>query len=141
MRLCVRSDEFHQSFAMSLNKRRSEGKPVVGVWADADAIVADAIRMARRNQNPDGSYSIAYLHRPGWTRDLGETLGTTGHVLEFLALAASDATLREPWVERSVRRLCQVLHECEQIDLECGVLYHALHGLAEYQRRIERSSG
>jgi hypothetical protein len=80
---------------------------------------------------------VAYLHRPGVARDLGERLGTTGHVLEFLAFAAPDQTLQEPWVERSVRHLCRVLNDCQGIDLECGVLYHALHGLAEFQARMQ----
>jgi hypothetical protein len=125
--------------AMSLKKRRSEGKPITGIWLEAETAIGQAIELARTNQNPDGSFSIAYLHRPGWTRDLGETLGTTGHVLEFLAFAAPEQTLREPWVERSVRRLCQVLDQCQDVDLECGVLYHALHGLSEYRSRITPS--
>lgn len=123
--------------AMSLSKRRAEGKPISGVWAEAESTLNKEIESAKQNQNPDGSYSVAYLHRPGWTRDLGETLGTTGHVLEFLAFAASDETLRQPWVQRSVRRLCQVLEQCKDVDLECGVLYHALHGLSEYERRMK----
>ncbi len=124
--------------AMSLNKRRAEGRPITGVWAVAETKLAEAIDSAEQNQNPDGSFSVAYLHRPGWTRDLGETLGTTGHVLEFLAFAAPDQTLTEPWVQRSVQRLCQVLDQCRGVDLECGVLYHALHGLSEYQQRIKK---
>jgi len=126
--------------AMALNKRRQEERPITGIWAEVDAQISAAIQLAQQNQNPDGSYSVAYLHRPGWTRDLGETLGSTGHVLEFLALAAPTATLTEPWVERSVRRLCQVLEECSEVDLECGVLYHALHGLSEYQKRLQPAS-
>tara|TARA_R110002049_G_scaffold2750_2_gene21701 strand:- start:573330 stop:574376 length:1047 start_codon:yes stop_codon:yes gene_type:complete len=123
--------------AMALNKRRQEGRPITGVWQQADDVIQAAIEAAKLNQNADGSFSIAYLHRPGWTRDLGETLGTTGHVLEFLAIAAPDETLRQPWVERSVRRVCAVLTQCEDVELECGVLYHALHGLAEYQKRMQ----
>ena len=122
--------------AASLAKRRGEGKPVTGVWADAETVLANAVEEARRNQNPDGSYGVDYLHRPGWTRDLGESLGTTGHVLEFIALSAPDRVLSEPWVERTARRLCGILQQCEGIDLECGVLYHALHGLQEYRARI-----
>lgn len=122
--------------AMALNRRREEGQPITGVWADADMLITAAIQLAKQNQNPDGSYSVAYLHRPGWTRDMGETLGSTGHVLEFLAIAAPAQTLTEPWVERSVRRLCDVLDQCSDVDLECGVLYHALHGLSEYQKRM-----
>ena len=126
--------------AMALNQRKREGLPITGVWAEADAVIKAAIELAKLNQNPDGSYSVAYLHRPGWTRDLGETLGSTGHVLEFLALAAPTQTLFEPWVERSVRRLCDVLDQCADVDLECGVLYHALHGLSEYQKRTSPST-
>lgn len=123
---------------MSLKKRRDEGQPINGVWADAELLLAESVASAEMNQNPDGSYSVAYMHRPGWTRDLGEALGTTGHVLEFLAFAAPDETLRQPWVERSVRRLCRILSECKDVDLECGVLYHALHGLSEFQSRMDK---
>jgi len=126
--------------AMALNQRKNEGQPITGVWAEAAAVIQAAIQMAKQNQNPDGSYSVAYLHRPGWTRDMGETLGSTGHVLEFLALAAPTQTLSEPWVQRSVRRLCEVLDQCSDVDLECGVLYHALHGLSEYHKRMSPSS-
>jgi hypothetical protein len=122
--------------AMILNKRRSEGKPITGVWKEAEQQLAEFVEIARQNQNPDGSYSSAYLHRPGWTRDLGESLATTGHVLEFVTFAATDEQLTEPWVERTVRRLCQMLDQNLEIDLECGALYHALHALMEYRDRI-----
>lgn len=124
--------------SMALQARREEGKPITGVWELAESRIAGAIELAKQNQNSDGSFSASYIHRPGWTRDLGETLGTTGHVLEFLAFAADDQTLAEPWVRRSVQRLCDVLDQCRDVELECGVLYHALHGLAEYEQRISR---
>ena len=122
--------------AMTLSKRREEGRPITGIWEIAQQTLSDAIELARMNQNPDGSYGVDYLHRPGWTRDLGESLGTTGHVLEFIALAAPDRVLTEPWVERAARKLCETLDRCKDIDLECGVIYHALHGLQEYRARM-----
>lgn len=122
--------------AMTLAKRKTEGAELTGVWADAQATVDDAINQARVNQNPDGSYSTSYMHRSGWSRDLGQSIGTTGHVLEFLAIAADDATLSEPWVELTVRRLCHTIERCSDVDLECGVLYHALHGLSLYESRL-----
>ena len=124
--------------AMALQRRKDEGASLSGVWAKAQQTIDEAIQQAKQNQNPDGSYSVAYHHRTGWTRDLGEALGTTGHVLEFLAIAAPDETLRQPWVQRSARRICEILDQCRDVDLECGVLYHALHGLAVYQARISR---
>jgi hypothetical protein len=124
--------------AMVLDKRRSESKPITGVWKEAELRLAEFVEAARLTQNPDGSYSNAYLHRPGWTRDLGESLATTGHVLEFLAFAATDEQLSEPWVERTVRRICQMLDQNLEVDLECGALYHALHALVEYRDRVSR---
>lgn len=122
--------------AMTLQKRRAEGRPVTGVWADAEALIERSIELARQNQNPDGSYSLAYFHRRGWARDLSEQLGTTGHVLEFLALSATSEQLREPWVLRCIENLCDRLQQCRDLDLECGVLYHALHGLQEVRGRL-----
>ncbi|TWU02579.1 ADP-ribosylation factor-directed GTPase activating protein isoform b [Stieleria varia] len=121
--------------ATALRKRIAEQMPVTGVWQRAQQLVSSCIAESKENQNPDGTYSTAYFHRPGWVRDLGETLGTTGHVLEFLSIAADQQTLHETWVVRGVRKLCGVLDQCDGIDLECGGLYHALHGLVEYQRR------
>lgn len=122
--------------AFAVRNRISEGKPMTGVWADAKAHLDASIELAKTNQNPDGSYSTSYMHRTGWCNDLGEGLGTTGHVLEYLSVAADQETLQSEWVQRSVRQLCGALHQCRGIDLECGVLYHALHALVEYQRRI-----
>ncbi|WP_143544077.1 hypothetical protein [Rhodopirellula sp. MGV] len=122
--------------AYALRNRRAEGNSLNGVWAQAEDHLASALEMARQNQNPDGTYSTAYLHRPGWCSDLGESLGTTGHVLEVIAVAGDDSVLKEPWVRRSVNKLCDMLELCREVDLECGVLYHALHGLVEYQRRL-----
>ncbi|MEM0927301.1 MAG: ADP-ribosylation factor-directed GTPase activating protein isoform b, partial [Planctomycetota bacterium] len=121
--------------AAAVEKRRQESGSFSGTWQLARQTLEAAIELARRNQNPDGSYSKAYMHRTGWCRDLGEKLGTTGHVLEFLASAADPSTLRSQWVCRSVTHLCDVLDQCVGVDLECGVLYHALHGLVEYRRR------
>jgi len=122
--------------AYALRNRIAEGKPLSGPWNDAASHLKAAIELTRVNQNPDGSYSTSYMHRTGWCNDLGEMLGTTGHVLEFLAIAADQTTLRSEWVRRSATKLCDILEWCRNVDLECGVLYHALHGLAEYERRL-----
>lgn len=126
--------------ATALQKRKSEGAPMTEVWQKAEDHLNTAVQLAKQNQNPDGSYSTAYMHRTGWCHDLGESLGTTGHVLEFLAMAADDETLRSDWVRRSASKLCDILDQCRNVDLECGVLYHALHGLVEYRRRLTAST-
>jgi hypothetical protein len=63
-------------------------------------------------------------------------LGATGHVFEVLALALADDRLQEPWVRRAADRLVTLLEQTADLDVECGGLYHAAHGLSLYRRRI-----
>ncbi|MEM6980137.1 MAG: ADP-ribosylation factor-directed GTPase activating protein isoform b [Planctomycetota bacterium] len=128
------------AISAAVSQRQREGKPLTGVWSDAVAKLGTAASLARQNQNPDGSFSTNYFHRTGWARDLGEQLGTTGHVLEFLALKPPTQPDSQPyqqlWIRRCAERLCDLLIQCREIDLECGVLYHALHGLRQYRNRL-----
>lgn len=121
--------------AITLRRHLAQGGQLTGVWATADDRLNQAIEQAKMYQNGDGSFSSSYFHRPGWSPDLSEVLGTTGHTLETVAIAADDETLREAWVEKAVLRLCDVLELTADVDLECGGLYHALHGLKVYRQR------
>ena len=56
-------------------------------------------------------------------------------VMFDLALALDDETLKQPWMVRAVDRLCDLFRQTKNIDLECGSLYHATHGLMEYRER------
>ena len=67
---------------------------------------------------------------------MAKNLGTTGHLLEFLALAMSDAQIKEPWVTHAALNLCDVFRKTRDIPLECGALYHAAHGLVLYRTRL-----
>lgn len=123
------------ALGMALNRHRRRGGSTIGVWLAAEQVIDRAIEDARQYQNADGAFSSAYLHRPGWSPDLGDVLRTTGHVLEFLAVAADPDVLAAPWVEAAATRLCRVLEATEMVDLECGALYHALNGAALYRKR------
>jgi hypothetical protein len=121
--------------AMTLDRHRKAGGATSGVWAAAEDRIGLAVDQSRQYQNGDGSFSTTYLHRYGWSPDLSDVLRTTGHVLEFLSLAVEPKVLSERWIESSVRRLCDVLQATIRLDLECGALYHALHGLVLYRDR------
>jgi hypothetical protein len=112
-----------------------EGPPEGSGWAAAEDTLADCIDRARRYQQPDGSFSVAYFERPSASPDAFATLGATGHVFEVLALVLDDASLAEPWVTRAAARLVTLLERTADLDVECGALYHAAHGLAIYRRR------
>lgn len=121
--------------SMALAKRRLEGGALNGVWRRADAHLAEAIEVVKRYQNSDGTFSSNYLARPGTSADNAKLIATTGHMLEFLALTLRPEQLKQPWVERAVLRLCELLEDSEQLPLECGALYHAVHGLVVYRER------
>ena len=108
---------------------------LTGPWATADRKIQEAIAKAREFQQPDGAFSAQYFSRPGDTTNEEERIGTTGHTLEFLCFAMSDEQLAEPWVARAANHLCELLEATKEETVECGALYHALHGLQLYHFR------
>ncbi|RLS49813.1 MAG: hypothetical protein DWH87_03080 [Planctomycetota bacterium] len=115
--------------------RRATGGPPTGAWAEAAAVLDDSIERARRFQQPDGTFSVHAFERPATSPEVFARLSATGHVFEVLALALDDQRLREPWVRRAADRLVTLLEQTSDLDVECGALYHAAHGLAIYRRR------
>jgi len=121
---------------MALNRHLASEGTLSGVWQQADDTIQRAIEQARLLQNADGSFSTNYFARPGTSPDLAQNLGATGHVLEFLTLAMTDEQLREPWVQRAALYQCGLLDSTRDLPLECGALYHAVHGLVLYRERL-----
>ncbi|MFM8634114.1 MAG: hypothetical protein ACKOEX_04780 [Planctomycetia bacterium] len=107
-----------------------------GPWAEAAGVIDDAVDRARRFQQADGSFSTHSFERPGASTDVFATLGATGHVFEVVVMALDDERLTEPWVTRAADRLVTLLEQTADIEVECGALYHAAHGLAIYRDRI-----
>ena len=112
------------------------GGTLSGGWAEAEARVAEHVDIARRFQTPDGGFSVHFFERPGTSADLFARLGATGHVFEFLVAALDDERLAEPWVTRAAERLVTLLERSADVDVECGALYHAAHGLLLYRQRV-----
>lgn len=104
-------------------------------WGKAQKVVQDCIRKAREFQQPDGSFSTSFFARPGSSPDVKTTLHATGHTLEWLDMALTDQQLQEPWVTAAVTRLCQLLEDNSNRELDCGALYHAIRGLKLYRER------
>jgi len=116
--------------------RRATGGPPTGGWAEAARVVDASLDRARRFQQPDGSFAVRPFERPGTSPDVFDRLSATGHVFEVLALALDDERLAEPWVGRAAERLVSLMEQTADLDVECGGLYHAAHGLALYRHRI-----
>ncbi len=126
--------------AHSVNYWKRRNLSFTGGWQAAQDKVREAIATVRQYQNSDGTFSTNYTARPGTSSDLSTRIGTTGHTLEVLAFALDREQLKEPWIERSVRRLCEMIDAAKNEDLECGGLYHGLGGLRLYRDRVFGSS-
>ena len=119
-----------------LDSSGRSGAPLPAGWAEVEARVEEHVELARALQQPDGSFSVHFFERPGSSRDLFQRLGATGHVFEFLVAALDDDRLAEPWVTRAAERLVTLLEQSADVDVECGALYHACHGLLLYRQRL-----
>ena len=122
---------------MALNRFRAERPQteLTGGWLEAADRIAQSVALARRYQQPSGAFSVQYFIRPATAADLRAHFEATGHTLELLALTLTPQALAEPWVVRAANYLCELFEQTYQLDLECGSLYHAAHGLRLYRAR------
>ena len=121
---------------IAYNRHVAAGGAIEGPWAAAKKKIDDAVLASKQYQNSSGGLSTNWFQRPGNSPDVKESLGCTGHALEFVVLASTDEQLHDPWIRRSVVYLCKLLDKTKSVELECGALYHALHGLVLYRERV-----
>ncbi|MDA7978109.1 MAG: hypothetical protein MPJ50_04985 [Pirellulales bacterium] len=117
-------------------RRKQQGLELTGDFARAATYINEYIDYALKLRNPDGSFSTSFLEHRAMNPDLSVRLRTTGHILEWLAFAVSDDTLRDPEIVESVEYLTQILEQSPNRNWEVGPLGHALHALALYQQRV-----
>ncbi len=122
------------------------GGKKVGVWLDVEKKIADYKQIARKLQNRDGTFSTKYFDPdepdpvPNAAIDKTELrISTSGHVLEWLALAMTDDELRSPWMQNAVNGLVILILEMGPRSIDGGALYHAAHGLHLYHERVFRT--
>jgi hypothetical protein len=131
----------HRLYGLSaaLNRYLAESgkKPeeLAGGWKKVNDTVNDCIKKAHDFQQPDGSFSTNFFARAGRSPEVDTTLHATGHTLEWLCIALDDKQFNEPWVTKSVVKLCQLLEDNANRELDCGALYHADRGLILYRDR------
>lgn len=129
--------------ATAVNTYRSRhpevGETLPEPWNTAEHTIATNIDLSRRFQQADGSFSTQFFARPASSVDVFAKLSSSGHIFEFLAIALPSERLQEPWVLRAADRLVTTLEQTADIDIECGALYHAAHGLLLYRNRLCQS--
>jgi hypothetical protein len=121
---------------MARNRHLAAGGKSVGVWKECEDRIQQCIAKAHELQNPDGSLSSNYLQRPGNAPDLALEMGSAGHVLEFLTVSMDKDELQQAWVKRAVNSVCETFRKTKPVDVECGALFHAAHGLLLYREKM-----
>jgi hypothetical protein len=121
--------------ARALQAKQRLGLADSPTWDKAQATVDLALQRIKEQRSAGGALSSFYFARPGTTADLSAELASSGHLLEVLAVAASAQEISAPWIDAAVMRLCYVLEQTREVELECGALYHALNGLKIYRDR------
>lgn len=128
----------HRMFGLVMARDRhvAAGGKLEGIWEKCDQKIKACIEKAKEMQNPDGSLSSNYFQRPGMSADLAQAMGSAGHVMEFLAASMTKEQLQEEWARRAVASVCSVFRKTKAVDVECGALFHAAHGLRLYRFKV-----
>jgi hypothetical protein len=132
----------HRLFGLSwvYHLHMRNGGKAEGVWKEIAEKTAKYRDLAKKHQNPDGSFSTDFFRGPGNAADKQLRINTTGHTLEWLALALTDAELKEQWVEDAASALSLTILELQDQPIDGGSLYHAVHGLLLYYARVQDPS-
>ena len=115
---------------------RNGGNVEEGIWKDIKTKLDQHVEIAKKTQNPDGSFSSNYFRAPGYTPDLESRLGSSGHILEWLATHVPDEQLTEPWLQEAAMAVSLMILDSKAMPIESGALYHATHGLSTYHHRV-----
>ncbi|MGE5195489.1 MAG: hypothetical protein ACM3U2_23600 [Deltaproteobacteria bacterium] len=127
----------HGLFALAYarNMYLSTGKPLRGVWFEADQKIKRYILEAQALQNGDGSFSSNHFAGPGYSDDFATRITTSGHQLEWLMIALPQSKLKEPWIRKGIENVARDLVNNQHVASDCGPLYHGMHALVIYRQR------
>jgi hypothetical protein len=133
----------HRLFGLTwvYHRHLQKGGKTAGVWQEVAAKIDDYKKKAFEYKNRDGSFSTNYVSSPGQAKETGMRIGSTGHVLEWLALAMNDQELKSRWMQDAADALVKMILDNRADPIEGGALYHAAHGLHIYYNRLFGSLG
>jgi len=123
------------SLCYAVEQRLQRGQPLDGPWLKAAQAVDGYVELTWTLQNPDGSFSTNWFKGPGAEADIVRRLYTTGHILEWLALALPAERMSDPRVTASVDYLLGLMLSAPGYELDVGPRGHALHALAMYEKK------
>ncbi len=128
----------HRLFGLTwaYHLHRKNGGKKTELWAGVAAKIDEHKQLARSFQSPDRTLSTDYFKGPDRKPDPHLRIGTTGHVVEWLALAMTDDELKSMWMQEAVNALAMTILDMRNDPVDSGALYHAAHGLQLYHDRV-----
>lgn len=128
----------HGLFALAhaRNVYLRSGKPLVGVWLEAEHKIQRYIQTARMQQNSNGTLSSNYFRGREYKQDFDKRMASSGHLLEFLMMALPSRELNAPWVRRAIEATANDLMVNRKSFVSCSPLYHATSALSIYLDRV-----
>ena len=128
----------HGLFALAhaRNVYLRQGKPLRGVWLQAEWKIRQHITAARRMQNSNGTLSSNFFRGPKYDPDFNKRMASAGHILEFLMLALPQKELNERWVRRAIEATARDLLNNRKAFVKCSPLYHSVNALNIYLDRV-----
>ncbi|MFO1003884.1 MAG: hypothetical protein U0936_26430 [Planctomycetaceae bacterium] len=124
------------ALARARNVYLKTGKPLRGVWAQADQKIQKYIRTIQTQLNKDGSLSSNYYRGREYKQDFDKRMASMGHLLEFLMVALPQERLKEQWVRRAIEAVANDLKNNRKAYVSCSPLYHATDALTIYLERV-----
>ncbi|RLS67807.1 MAG: hypothetical protein DWI00_18270 [Planctomycetota bacterium] len=124
------------ALARARNVYMKTGKPLRGVWAQADQKIQKYIRTIQSQLNKDGSLSSNFFRGRDYKQDFDKRMASMGHLLEFLMVALPQERLKEPWVRKAIEATANDLKNNRKAYVSCSPLYHATDALTIYLERV-----
>ena len=124
------------ALAVARNEYLRSGKPLEGVWLEAEQKVRRYMQTARMQQNPNGTLSSKYFRGREYNQDFDERLTSSGALLQFLMMAASDEQLKEDWLRRAVEATANDLMDNRKASVSCAPLFETTNALSIYLDRV-----
>ena len=124
------------ALARARNVYLRTGKPLRGVWQEAEYKIQKYINTAKMLQNANGTLSSNFFRGREYKQDFDKRMASSGHVLEFLMMALPQERLKEKWVRDAIAATANDLMANRKAYVSCSPLYHATDALSIYLERV-----
>lgn len=124
------------ALAVARNEYLRSGKPLDGVWLEADHKIQKCIELAKTQQHADGTLSSNYFKGGEAQKDFDQRVASSGALLQFLMMATSDQQLKEDWLRRAVEATVNDLVTNRKKYISAGPLFETTNALSIYLDRV-----